>query len=103
MHTQAAIHSAKLGEAQQYVKLADLRLLRTHQDCQGRTDSSFQHKGFEISQKTACKESGVLTSRGKRGRAQQEVGACTADEAHDIVGRLQVVPEAHILVVQHII
>ena len=46
---------------------------------------------------------GVLTSRSKGSGAQQEVGAGTADEAHHIVGRLQVVPEAHILMVQHII
>lgn len=40
---------------------------------------------------------------GKGSRAQQEVGAGTTDEAHDIVGGLQVVPEANVLVVQHII
>lgn len=43
------------------------------------------------------------TCGGERGGAQQEVGAGAADEAHDIVGGLQVVPEANILVVQHII
>ena len=46
---------------------------------------------------------GVRTCLGKGGGAQQEVGAGTADEAHDIVGRLQVVPEADVLMVQHII
>lgn len=43
------------------------------------------------------------TCLSKGSRAQQEVGASTADEAHHIVGGLQVVPEANVLMVQHII
>ena len=40
---------------------------------------------------------------GKGVGANQEVGAGAGDEAHDIVCRLQVVPEAHIFVVEHIV
>ena len=43
------------------------------------------------------------TCLGKGSRAQQEVGASAADEAHNIVSGLQVVPEANVLMVQHIV
>ena len=57
--------------------------------------------GFRRSSKIwGCRCSTCL---GKGSRAQQEVGASTADEAHHIVGGLQVVPEANVLMVQHII
>ena len=45
----------------------------------------------------------VLTSFSKGTGANDKVGAGTADEAHDIVGGLQVVPEAHVLMVEDIV
>ena len=49
-----------------------------------------------------CRQA-VHTCRCEGGRAQQEVGAGAADEAHHIVGGLQVVPEPDVLMVQHVI
>ena len=45
----------------------------------------------------------VLTSFSKGTGADDKVGASTADEAHDIVGWLQVMPEAHVLMIEDII
>ena len=48
-------------------------------------------------------EQQLLTSFSKRTGANDEVGARAADETHDIVGGLQVMPKAHILMIEHII
>ena len=45
----------------------------------------------------------VLTSFSKGTGTDDKVGAGATDEAHDIVGGLQVMPEAHILMVEDII
>ena len=51
----------------------------------------------------SCRQRMGCACLGKGAGAHQEVGAGTADEAQHIVGRLQVVPEADVLMVEHII
>lgn len=46
---------------------------------------------------------GERTSCSKGTGADDEVGPSTADEAHHIVGRLQVVPEADILMIEDVV
>lgn len=48
-------------------------------------------------------EQQLLTSFGKSTGANDKIGASATDEAHDIVSRLQVMPEAHVLMVEDII
>lgn len=48
-------------------------------------------------------EQQLLTSFSKSTGANDKVGAGATNEAHDIVSGLQVMPEAHVLVIEHII
>ena len=68
-------------------------------DRDGRSPAHLHAEGIVLRQGVGGEPPGL----GKGVGADQEVGASTGDEAHDIVCRLQVVPEAHVFVVEHIV